>query len=251
MAPTDPSWTPDATAVLRRACDRYGGTGTWRTLRTIRLVPERLTGLLPWIKGVGKTFPLPKAIEISPHERRTVFVGYPDDDQTGTFDNGAVRIERRDGREIVEASDDHRKTFRGLAKHRRWGPLDALYFFGYALWHYHAVPFTLGDARLVRCSTTGRPSDPRDVLDVELPADVPTHSRRQSYHFDATGLITRHDYHAEIVGGWARGAHLWKRQTMVGFPIALERHVVARLGSTPLPVTALHAIFSSAEVSFG
>ena len=36
------------------------------------------------------------------------------------------------GRTIAE-SRAHRRTFRGLSKQRRWSPLDALYFFGYAL----------------------------------------------------------------------------------------------------------------------
>ena len=32
------------------------------------------------------------------------------------------------------------------------------------------------------------------------------------------------------------------------FTVSLERHVVARLGAHRLPITALHATFTSAEV---
>src|SRR5687768_17528827 len=138
----DSSWTPGAVEVFTRACEHYGGLDTWRALRRVRLVPERLSGLLPFVKGNGRTFGLPSSFEIEPHERRARFVGYPDAEHVGVFENGAVRLERRDGTTLA-SSPDHRRTFRGLGKNRRWAPLDALYFFGYALTHYHALPFTL------------------------------------------------------------------------------------------------------------
>jgi hypothetical protein len=242
------NWTPLGTDILTRACDHYGGERTWRALRLIRLVPERLSGLLPWVKGAGKTFRLPSAFEILPHERRTRFLDYPDAEHTGIFENGVVRIERLDTRKVVMAAAEHRQSFRGFAAYRRWSPLDALYFFGYALSHYHALPFTLFDARLVAAKAAS-PRCPLDRLDVELPADLPTHCRRQSFYFDKTGRLVRHDYHTEIVGAWARAAHFWKRQTFFnGFPVSLERLVFARLGRTPCPLTALHATFTTAEV---
>jgi hypothetical protein len=37
-----------------------------------------------------------------------------------------------------------------VAKYRRWSPIDALYFFGYALWHYHVLPFALAEAQFLR-----------------------------------------------------------------------------------------------------
>jgi hypothetical protein len=60
---------------------------------------------------------------------------------------------------------------------------------------------------------------------------VHTHSRIQTIYFDREGLIVRHDYVAEIIGPWARGAHLWRDFVEVnGFPIATHRRVVTRLG---------------------
>ena len=234
--------------VLERAISHYGGIDTWRAIRTIRLVPDRLSGLVPWLKGVGRTFPLPALFEVDPHERVARFVSYPDPEHVGVFEDGSVRLECLDGR-IMTESHAHRATFRGFRKARRWGPLDALYFFGYALTHYHSLPFSLLDARLVQASTTKTSDGAHDVLDVELPADLPTHGRRQRFFFDAAGRLTRHDYPAEIVGFWARGAHFWNREVVVeGFPISLERHVVARLGGATTPVVALHATFQRAEV---
>lgn len=247
-SPADRGWTPPATAVLERAFSHYGGIEGWRAIRTIRLVPDRLSGLIPWMKGAGPTFPLPALFEVDPHERVARFVSYPDPEHVGLFDNGSVHLERLDG-SVVTESRVHRATFRGLRKSRRWTPLDALYFFGYALTHYHSLPFSLLDARLVRASVVESSGGARDVLDVELPADLPTHGRRQRFYFDAAGRLTRHDYHAEIVGLWARGAHFWNRQVPLGgFPVSLERRVVGRLGPVTTPLVALHATFQRAEI---
>jgi hypothetical protein len=249
--PADSSWTAQALAVLERACEHYGGFETWNALGQIRLYPGRLSGLVPWLKGVGRTFPVPSAFEVRPRERWARFLNYPNSEQVGIFENGAVRLEHGDTGAIVVRSDDHRRSFRGLAKHRRWTPIDALYFFGYALTHYHSLPFSMFDARLIRASEVGTRSDRESVLEVELPSDLPTHSRRQSFYFDRAGRLTRHDYHAEILGVWARGAHFWKNQVrFAGFPISLERHVLARWGLT-WPLTALHATFVDAEVQLG
>ena len=243
----DASWSADAARILDRACTHYD-IAAWRALRVIRLFPEELSGALPWLKGVGRTFPLPPAIEVYPHERRTVFLDYPVSGQTGVFDNGDVRIEDKGGA-VILASRDHRRVFRGFAKNRRWAPADALYFFGYALWHYHTLPFSLDASRLIRVITGAVGDAARQVLDVEFPADVPTHSRRQSFHFTADGVLTRHDYCAEVIGTWARGAHLWHRQKRVnGFPVAMERRVVPHVGAMLLPGTALYARFGRVEV---
>ncbi|HYP98403.1 MAG TPA: hypothetical protein VER96_07000 [Polyangiaceae bacterium] len=243
------SWTPASLAVLERACDYFGGFETWRALHQIRLFGERLSGFVPWLKGNGHTFVAPRTFEIRPHRRWARFLSYPDPDHVGIFDNGKVRLQRNDGSAVRVFADEHRQSFRGLAMNRRWSPLDALYFFGYALTHYHSLPFSLVDARLIRATEVGSGKDRLSVLDVELPADLPTHCRRQQFYFNQSGALERHDYHAEIVGFFARGAHFWQRQTRrSGFPISLTRHVTLRLGAYSCPFTALHANFVDAEV---
>jgi len=247
----DSSWTTQATEVVSQACEYYGGLDRWRALALIRLFPKRLSGLVPWLKGAGVSFPLPSTFEVIPRRRCTRFVDFPAPGQVGIFENGDVRIERVADGALLASSDAHRQTFRGLSGLRRWAPLDGLYFFGYALSHYHSLPFTLLDGRLLGVRTAFVAGQRVTVLSVELPADLDTHCRRQSFYFDAQGKLLRHDYHAEIVGILARGAHYWNCQTRCnGLPVALDRHVVLRLGSLTFPLTALHATFTRAEVEF-
>jgi hypothetical protein len=189
------------------------------------------------MKGVGRTFTLPSRVEIEPARARAVLFDYPQDGSTGVFEAGRVAL----GDSPLA---EHRATFRGLRKWRRWQPLDALYFFGYALTHYHAVPFTLLDAELRAWDTRHR------ALTVAFPTAVHTHCAVQTFYFDETGLIVRHDYAAEIVGFWALGAHLWRDYvTVEGLPIATHRRVYARFLHMPLPIVALDARFEDPLVS--
>jgi hypothetical protein len=235
------AWTGEAKALLDRAVERHGGRTAWEALRCVTLVPRRLSGLLPSVKGVNRTFHLPPRADIFPHEYRAVFHDYPTTGWRGVFAAGAVEL-LDEGGKVVESSPDHRPSFRGLGRWRRWSPADALYFFGYALTHYQGLPFTLAEGRPLRLTRVRCEGRALTGVDVELPADLHTHSRRQTFYFDGDGLLRRHDYVADIVGCWARGAHLWRDVvTAHGIPIPRQRHVVARLGRVATPLVALHA----------
>ena len=79
-------------------------------------------------------------------------------------------------------------------------------------------------------------------VEVDLLAELHTHCRRQTFYFEEDGLLRRHDYVAEIVGAWARGAHFWRDfVTVAGLEVPRVRHVVARLGRVTTPLVALHA----------
>jgi hypothetical protein len=231
-------WGLDAVKLVTRAMAVHGGMQAWRDTESIRLPFGRGSGPLLRLKGYGDTFPAPREYEVHPHRCVTVFHGYPDDEHVGVFSSGSVRIERIDGRDDPVESSGHRRTFTGLAKYRRWSPLDALYFFGYALWHYHVLPFGLPEARLVRVlKRRGAPVG----IDLIIPPHVHTHCRRQQVYFGADGRIARHDYTAEVVGAWARGSHFWEDYQRCGaLLIARRRRVVVRIGSRPTPFPVLN-----------
>ena len=238
-----PGWSGAARALLEAAVRRHGGWDAWRALRVVVVEPKRLSGLVPWIKGYGRTFRLPARAEIFPHDDRAVFFDYPEPGATGTFVRGALAL--MDARGEVVASTDARPSFHGLRKLRRWSAAEALYFFGYALTHYHALPFTLGRGRPLGVCRVRYEGRRLTGVEVELPPELHTHSPRQTFYFEEDGLLRRHDYVADIVGPWARGAHFWRDfVTVGGLEMATVRHVVARLGRRATPLVALHAELS-------
>jgi hypothetical protein len=239
-----PGWSGAELALLEAAIRRHGGWDAWQALRVVDVEPKTLSGLLPWIKGHGRTFRLPPRAQIEPHEGRVVFFDYPAPGAMGTFARGALTLTDARGT-VITSTENARVSFSGPRKLRRWSAAGALYFFGYALTHYHALPFTLGRGRPLRICRVRYEGRRLTGVEVELPSELHTHSRRQTFYFEEDGLLRRHDYVADIVGPWARGAHFWRDfVTGGGLQMATVRHVTVRLGRLTTPFVALHAELS-------
>jgi hypothetical protein len=172
----------------------HGGREAWESATEVT-ARIRSGGLALATKGAGRPFERYEA-RVSMRSPRTVVVPYPGG--RGVFEGDSVRLETESG-ELVERRDDMRRRFPGVRRRIRWGPLDALYFAGYALWNYFTTPLFLTRAE---CREDGR------RLHATFPEGVPTHSRRQTFHFDDEGLLTRIDYTAEVFGRWARAKHV-------------------------------------------
>jgi hypothetical protein len=245
-------WPDDAVDLVERSIRTHGGWDAWKALEVIRIDPGWLKGSLPFLKGYGRTFGLPRRIELRPHRNVAVFEGYPNDETTGLYEKGTVSLVDAKTTETLIGSKGHRLTFDGGARRRRWAPLDALYFFGYALIHYHSIPYTLGEATFVSSRSVHVGGEELDVLELEFPPERETHSARQTFYFGREGLVRRHDYVAEVVGSWAKGSHFWLDYDLVdGLKFATRRQVRLRLTSRALPVVVLEAFFSRIEIESG
>jgi hypothetical protein len=231
--------------LIARSIDRHGGE-RWSRIERLTMRPRALSGLVPWVKGNGRTFGLPSRAELEPQIARATFFDYPRAGERGVFEAGRVAL---GDAPLAE----RRGMYRGLRKLRRWRPLDALYFFGYALTHYHAMPWTLRDAEPLALRPTGRSGggDHGFALTVRFPPSLHTHCPVQTVYFAPDGLIVRHDYVADIVGSVARGAHFWRDYATVdGILVARRRTVYVRLFGRPLPIVALDAHFEPPGVTF-
>ncbi len=211
-----------------------------------------LDGFLPWLKGYQRTFDLPRSLTTFPKLVRTEWNEEPAGRCVGVFDQGAVRLCHPDTGQVRAASADHRRTFRGLRKLRRWGPLDAFYFFGYSFASYTAVPFILPGLRFHGALSGSWRGERLRGVRVEFPPGAHVHSRRQQYLFDGSGLLRRNDYVADVVGGWASGAHGWDDFASVdGLAIPARRTVMPHLVGVVWPVpTVLSATFERFAATF-
>ncbi len=243
-------WPDEARSLIEKAARRHGGWDRYRTLRRIRIALLELGGPLPFIKGLHRAHPPPPCVEVSPHDWRAVFHDYPRPGEQGLFDRGDVRIiaTGQDG-QVLREGKDHRRTFTGVRKLRRWDPLDALYFFGYALCTYQALPFVLAQTSFVSLRRVHDHGEELTGVFVDFSAELPSHSVRQGCYFDGTGLLRRHDYTADIVGRWANGAHYSGDYIDAGgLMVATRRWVVVTLLGRPTPIPVLHARFGEVTV---
>ncbi|MBI5283832.1 MAG: hypothetical protein HY874_01950 [Chloroflexi bacterium] len=218
--------TTSPTSVLSptaaRCLDAYGGAALWRRSTAVEATVST-GGLLFLSKGrrglrsvlVRAELDAPR-VTIHPIDRHG---------NTGVFDGSGVRIEDGDGR-VVVARANPRPLFPGGRRRLWWDALDVVYFAGYALWNYLAFP-----ALLLRDDIAWREICP-GTLEAVFPPGLPTHCARQRYHVDMrTGLLRQHDYTAEVIGNWAKGAHVVLAHGVSdGIPFPARRRVTPRRG---------------------
>lgn len=181
-------------------------------------------------------------IEVSTRRPLASAGPFPRPGQRGVYDAGQVRIETDDG-EVLESRERPRELFfgrSGLRRNLRWDALDATYFAGYAWWNYLNHPFLLA-----RAGFEVREIEPWDEsgetwrrLEVDFPEAIDTHSRRQAFYYDGELRLRRHDYVAEVVGGWARAAHLCAEHVEVGGLVFPTRRRVLPVGPGNRPLAS-------------
>lgn len=228
-------------SLLDEVLDAHGGLERWRAARRVG-ARVRSGGLLIRTRVPGNRF-ADYRVTTEVQRRHAVFDPFPEGGRRAVFEEGAARIDANGG-EQVESRHDPRPEFfgrPGLRRNLRWDALDATYFAGYAMWNYLTTPY------LLTCDgVEAREGEPWSQdgetwrrLDVTFPPGLDTHSQRQTFYFDDRVLLRRHDYVAEVVGGWAHGAHYCADHVEAGGLVFPTRRWVRPIGprnrSLPFP----------------
>jgi hypothetical protein len=232
-----------ADALLAEVLEAHGGLERWRAATEITAT-VRTGGLLLSTRAPRELYP-EYSIRVEVGEQRVLLdiAGRP---ERGRFDRGRVTLEDGDGR-VLEEREDPRSHFagrRGLRRNVRWDALDLTYFAGYAMWNYLTTPLLLTRAEVE--VSEGKPwaapgGERWRRLDARFDPSLHTHSERQVFWVGGDSVLRRHDYTADVVGGWARAAHhLRDNRESGGLVFPTTRRVVPRgPGNRALPGPAL------------
>jgi hypothetical protein len=225
--------------LVDEALEAHGGAARWQAAKRVR-AHARSGGFLLRTRVPGNRF-ADYHLTVDLDERRTVMDPFPEPELRGVFERGEARLEREGG-EVVASRRDPRKAFfgrAGLRRNFRWDALDATYFAGYAMWNYLSFPLLLTrpDVEVREISPWRSNGEELRRLAVEFPEGLDTHSPRQRFYFDAGGRLVRHDYVADVVGRWARAAHLCADHVESGGLFFPTRRWVRPIGprNRPLP----------------
>lgn len=242
-------------ALLDEVLDAHGGRERWAAARTIR-ARIRSGGLLVRTRFPGNRM-ADGRMEVAVGEQLALGEPFPGEGRRAVLDHGSVRIETLAG-EVLESRERPRELFfgrSGVRRNLRWDALDAAYFAGYAWWNYLNVPYLLAreDVAVGELEPWRERGETWRRLSTSFPPAIETHSERQTFYYDEALRLRRHDYVAEVIGGWARAAHMCADHVVAGGLTFPTRRWVRPIGprSRPLPGPTLVSLqVSEIEVEF-
>jgi hypothetical protein len=211
--------------LLKLATDAHGGVDRWNHLESLE-AELSVTGAIWHVKrrpDVLKDI----RIELPLHEERltTHFVGA---NKRFIFSPSEVRIEDEGGR-LIERHQDPRRAFDGLSNEARWDDLHVAYFDSYALWTYLTIPFLYTYPGFVTEELPPWQEEGEEWrrLKAVFPENIASHTREQISYFGHDGLLRRHEYVVDVMGG-ARGLnYAYDYRRVDGIMVPTTRRVVA------------------------
>ena len=168
-----------------------------------------------------------------------------------SFEPHRVAIETTDGR-VVEERLTPRDSFAGHGLDTPWDRLHLAYFAGYAMWTYLTTPFlfTMDGVATEELQPWHENGETWRRLKATFPPGIATHSTVQIFYVGSDGLLTRHDYDAEVLGGSPAAHYVHEYQEISGILVPTRRKVLGRRpDGTPAPEPLIVTIELS-EVEF-
>ena len=140
-----------------------------------------------------------------------------------------VAIETIAGK-VVKERLRPRESFTGHLLNTPWDDLQLAYFIGYAMWTYLNTPFlfAIPGVETEEMQPWQENGETWRRLRVAFPPSIATHSAVQTFYFDKTGLLKRHDYDVEISGGSPAAHYVSDFKEVSGIVLPTRRKVVGR-----------------------
>jgi hypothetical protein len=185
--------------LLDSAVAAHGGLDRWNQVKSIT-VDASIAGALWALKSKdGALEDVCFEVDTTVERLTMDFAGQ---DKRLIFDPLRVVIQRRDGT-LIDARDDPEKSFDGHQLQTPWDDIHLAYFTGEALWTYLNTPFLYTWPGFVteEISPIEVGGESWRRLKVTFPGHIKSHTRQQISCFGPDGLLRRHDFTIDILGG--------------------------------------------------
>jgi hypothetical protein len=235
--------------LLRLAVDAHGGLARWNRLKTVK-ASVSITGAIWQVKGKPDALK-DISIEAELHKER-LMTHFNGQGLCTVFEPGRITIQTESGRQ-VDSRDDPRSFFRGHTPETPWDDMHVAYFSSYALWNYLTIPFLYTypgfvTEELAPWEENGEQWRPLRVI---VPNSIASHSREQVVYFGPDGLLRRHDYTVDVMGGAPGSNYAADYCNVGGIVVPTKRRVCAQdANKRKIPEPELVAI-DIRDISFG
>jgi hypothetical protein len=191
--------------LLEMAVEAHGGIRRWNEFNTLRA--ELSIGGAIWEVKQQPGLLSDKTFEIQTKQERLSITPFSSPGQSAVFVPSRQTLETSDGT-IVESRDDPEASFAGQVRETPWDKFHVAFFASEALWTYLTLPFlyTYPGFACEEVDPWEENGEQWRRLKVTFPDRIVSHSKTQITHFGPDGLMRRHDYTVDILGG-ATGAN--------------------------------------------
>jgi hypothetical protein len=177
----------------------HGGLDRWNQISSIT-VEASITGAFWGLKGKGDALTdVRLGVDTT---RQLVTMDFAGQDKRSVFEPSRVVVRRGDGT-LIEGRDDPERSFDGHQFDTPWDDIHLAYFVGEAQWTYLTMPFLatwpgFGTEEIAPIEAGG---ETWRRLEVTFPDHITSHSRQQVFCFGPDGLLRRHDFTIDLLGG--------------------------------------------------
>ena len=218
--------------LLQSAVNAHGGLKRWNEISSITVVAS-LTGAIWFVKGQGDY--LKEVVMTVDTRKERIITDFPGQDKRFVFEPGRLVLEKRDGT-LIQARDNPEKSFEGQTRDTPWDDLHVAYFQGEALWTYLNTPFlyTQDGFQTEEITSIQENGETWRRLKITFPDHIKSHTREQISCFGPDGLIRRHDYTVDILGGATGLNYATDYKDVDGIIFATQRRIYAYEGDYQL-----------------
>ena len=214
--------------LLDLAVQAHGGLEGWNKLKSMK-VAASITGAIWYVKGKGDV--LKNVILTADTKQEHLVTDFPGQDKRSLFEPDRIVMEKVDGT-LIACRDNPEKSFEGQQRETPWDDIHVAYFCGEALWTYLTTPFlyTYEGFETEEIASIQVDGETWRRLKVTFPDYVRSHTREQISCFGPDGLLRRHDYTVDILGGATGLNYASEYRDVDGIKVPTKRRVYAYEG---------------------
>jgi hypothetical protein len=211
--------------LLSLAIEAHGGLNAWNQFETLR-ASVSIGGALWDQKQLPGLFSNSQ-VDLKLRQQR-VTTHLLDIGERIVFAPNRVSLESDSG-ESLDTRTEPRSSYAGQSAASRWDKLHAGYFCSYALWGYLTTPFlyTYPGFETREIEPWQEDGEHWRVLEVTFPEEYAAHTRTQYSYFGEDGLLRRHLYTVDVLGGAQGANYASEYRSVQGLMVPTRRRVFA------------------------
>jgi hypothetical protein len=212
--------------LLAFAVEAHGGLGRWNAFSKLR-AEVSVDGAI-WHLKQQPGLLTDKVFEINTHAERLSITPFATANHRSVFVPDRLTLETLDG-SVVELRNDPDAAFAGQVRETPWDKFHVAYFASEALWTYLTSPFlyTYPGFTSEEIEPWQENGETWRRLKVTFPDCIKSHTRTQITHFGPDGLMRRHDYTVDILGGATGANYPTAYRSFQGIKMPTRRRIYA------------------------